>query len=92
MAKKDLEVEIKVQSVTEHQIATIRSMNCVLTLESNLLNATERIYELRIRLDNLNSLSEVIAYLAKEKAIIIGITHQEPSLEDAFLDLTESGG
>ncbi len=91
VAKKGYDFDILVHSSADPQITTLRSMSYVLNLENELVDAREGTYRLWLRLDNLDSLSELLAELARRGVNLIRITERESSMEDAVIQLTNTG-
>jgi ABC-type uncharacterized transport system ATPase subunit len=46
---------------------------------------------LRIQLESVDTISMVFDFLFKEKIKLINFRHEEPTLEDTFIKLTETG-
>ena len=91
VAKEGYDFDILVHSPADPQISTLHSMSYVLNLESELVDAREGTYRLWLRLDNMNSLSEALAELARKGMKLIKITERESSMEDAVIQLTNTG-
>jgi ABC-type uncharacterized transport system ATPase subunit len=46
---------------------------------------------LRLRLENVDALPGIFDFFFKEKIKIVNFKQEEPTLEDAFIELTGSG-
>ncbi len=90
-AKKGYDFDILVHSSADPQIDTLRAMSHVLNLETELVDAKDGTYRLSIRLDSMDSLSEALAELARKNLNLIKITERESSMEDAVIQLTNTG-
>ena len=91
LVKKDYDFEVLVSSSSEPQLDTLRSMSHVLSFESELVDSVDGTYRFSVRLDKMDALPEVLAQIAKEKMNLIRMTERESTLEDAVLQLTNTG-
>lgn len=94
ITKKGEVVEIKVSSIAKAQIEAIRTMDGVVDMADEVEDSVLGQHRLRLHLENMNTLPKVLDFLLKEKIRLIDLRHEEPTLEDAFIELTgaELGG
>ena len=89
--KKTGAVELTVGSIADQQIETIKALTGVISLSSEIQDAVVGRRHLKIELDSADSLPLVFNFLFKEKIKLINFKCEEPTLEDAFIQLTEKG-
>jgi len=89
--KKGEVVEIRVQSIAVAQIETIKAMDGVVDLISEVEDSVLNQRLLRLHLENIDLLPMVLDFLFKEKIRLIDLKREEPTLEDAFIELTGTG-
>jgi ABC-2 type transport system ATP-binding protein len=88
MAKKGEVADITVKNMAENQINTIRAMPEVTALSSEVQDTVLGQTHLRIRLQDVNALPKVLNFFFKENIKLINLKQEEPTLEDAFIELT----
>jgi ABC-2 type transport system ATP-binding protein len=91
MVKKGESVEMAVETITDAQIAAIRTIDGVVSVASKGEDSVNSQIQLRIRLANIDSLPVVLDFFFKEKIKLINFKRDEPTLEDAFIELTGKG-
>jgi len=91
IVKKGEVVEIRVQSIAVAQIETIKAMDGVVDLISEVEDSVLNQRLLRLHLENIDLLPMVLDFLFKEKIRLIDLKREEPTLEDAFIELTGTG-
>ncbi len=91
IVKKGEVVEIRVKSITDAQIETIKRMDGVTDVTSELEDSVLDLKRLRIHLQNIGFLPMVLDFFFREKILLIDLKREEPSLEDAFIELTGRG-
>jgi ABC-2 type transport system ATP-binding protein len=91
MVKKGESVEMAVETITDAQIAAIRIIDGVVSVASKGEDSVNSQIQLRIRLANIDSLPVVLDFFFKEKIKLINFRRDEPTLEDAFIELTGKG-
>ena len=89
--KKGEAVEIRVKSITDAQIETIKTMEGVLDVVSELEDPVLDLRRLRLHLQSIASLPLILNFFFKEKILLIDLKREEPTLEDAFIELTGRG-
>jgi ABC-2 type transport system ATP-binding protein len=91
IVKKGEVVEIRVQSITDAQIGAMRNMGGVVDLISEVEDSMLGQRLLRLHLDSIDLLPMVLDFVFKEKIRLIDLKREEPTLEDAFIELTGKG-
>jgi ABC-2 type transport system ATP-binding protein len=91
MIEKSEVVDLVVGNIRDDQIEAIKAMKGVISVASGMEDAVLGKRRLRIKLESLNSISMVFDFLFKEKVKLINFRREEPTLEDAFIQLTETG-
>jgi ABC-2 type transport system ATP-binding protein len=91
VVKKGEVVEIRVQSITDAQIKAIKTMNGVVDLVSEEEDSVLGQRLLRFHLESIDLLPMVLDFLFKEGIRLIDLKREEPTLEDAFIELTGTG-
>jgi len=89
--KKGEVVEIRVTSITDAQVEAVKAMEGVIDITSQVEDSVLGQRRLRLHLKNIDSLSQVLHFFLKEKIKLIDLRHEEPTLEDAFIELTGRG-
>jgi ABC-2 type transport system ATP-binding protein len=89
--KKGEFVDVVVQNFTEAQENAVRSLNGVVTVTAEVQDAVLGQTRLRVRLENVNALPRLIDYFFKENVKLVNFKREEPTLEDAFIELTGVG-
>jgi ABC-2 type transport system ATP-binding protein len=89
--KKGEVIEIRVTSITDTQIEAIKTMEGMIDITSEIEDSVLGQRRLRLHLENIDSLSMVFDFFLKEKIRLIDLRHEEPTLEDAFIELTGTG-
>jgi len=88
--KKDELIYLAVEDITQPQIEKIRSLKGV-------VNVTEKAEEepmpgqrgLSVELQSVDQLPEIFDFLFEQKIKLVNFKREEPSLEDAFIELTK---
>jgi ABC-2 type transport system ATP-binding protein len=91
IVKKGEVIEIRVQSITDAQIRTMKNMGGVVDLISEVEDSVLGQRLLRLHLESIDLLPMVLDFLFKEKIRLIDLKREEPTLEDAFIELTGTG-
>jgi ABC-2 type transport system ATP-binding protein len=91
IVKKGEVVEIRVMSITDAQVETIKTIEGLIDITSEVEDSVLGQRRLRLHLQNMDSLSMVLDFFLKEKIRLINLRHEEPTLEDAFVELTGGG-
>ena len=91
MAKKGEVADITVKNMAQNQINALRSIPGVAGVVAEIQDSVLGQTRLRIRLENVNALPQVLNYFFKEQIKLINFKQEEPTLEDAFIELTGAG-
>jgi ABC-type multidrug transport system ATPase subunit len=91
MIEKSEVVDLVVGNIRDDQIEAIKAMKGVISVASWVEDTVLNKRRLRIQLENVDNVSMVFDFLFKEKIKLINFRHEEPTLEDTFIKLTERG-
>jgi ABC-2 type transport system ATP-binding protein len=91
IVKKGEVVDIRVRAITEDQIEAIKTLEGMIDIASEIEDSVLGQRRLRLHLENIDSLSMVFDFFLKEKIRLIDLKREEPTLEDAFIELTGTG-
>jgi len=91
LAKKNEVSDVIVKNMSKTQINALKGMYGVASLAADVQDAMLGQTRLRLRLENVDTLPEIFDFFFKEKIKIVNFKQEEPTLEDAFIELTGSG-
>jgi ABC-2 type transport system ATP-binding protein len=91
MAKKGEVADIVVKNMSELQVNSLRGLAGVVDLASEVQDSVLGQTRLRVRLENVDALPMVLDFFFREKIKLVNFRQEEPSLEDAFIELTGTG-
>jgi ABC-2 type transport system ATP-binding protein len=91
IVKKGEVVDIRVREIKDAQIEAIRTMKGIIDIASEVEDSVLGQRRLRLHLESIDSLSTVLDFFLKEKIRLIDLRREEPTLEDAFIELTGTG-
>ncbi len=91
MTKKGEVADIVVKNMSEAQVNMLRSLAGVSGLASEVQDSVLGQTRLRVRLENGNALPMVLDFFFREKIKLVNFRQEEPTLEDAFIELTGAG-
>jgi ABC-2 type transport system ATP-binding protein len=91
IVKKGEVVEIRVTSITDAQVEAVKAIEGVIDITSQVEDSVLGQRRLRLHLKSIDSLSQVLEFFLKEKIKLIDLRREEPTLEDAFIELTGRG-
>jgi ABC-2 type transport system ATP-binding protein len=91
IVKKGEVLEIRVNSITDAQVEAIKTMDGVVDMTSEVEDSVLGLRRLRLHLESIDSLLMVLDFFFKEKIRLIDLRREQPTLEDAFLELTGTG-
>ena len=91
MTKKGEVADIVVKNMSESQVNSLRRMAGVSGLASEVQDSVLGQTRLRVRLENVDALPTVLNFFFREKIKLFSFRQEEPTLEDAFIELTGSG-
>lgn len=88
MMKKGEVIDIVVKNMSEAQVNSLRSLGGVSGLSAEVQDSVLGQTRLRIHLENADALPMVLEYFFHEKIKLVNFRQEEPTLEDAFIELT----
>jgi ABC-2 type transport system ATP-binding protein len=91
MAKKGEFLDVVVKNISEIQINALRGVDGVASLAADVQDGVLGQTHLRLRLENVDALPGVFDFFFKEKIKVVNFKQEEPTLEDAFIELTGAG-
>lgn len=91
MAKKGEVVDIVVKNMSATQVNTLRGSSGVESLASEVQDSVLGQTHLRVRLKNVDALPSVLDFFFRENIKLVNFRQEEPTLEDAFIELTRTG-
>ena len=91
MVKKGEVVDIVVKNMSEMQVSSLRGLDGVLGLASEVQDSVLGQTRLRVRLENVDVLPIVLNFFFREKIKLVTFRQEESTLEDAFIELTGTG-
>jgi ABC-2 type transport system ATP-binding protein len=89
--KKGEVVEIRLKSITDAQVEAIKTMDGVVDVVNEVEDSVLGQRVLRLHLESIGSLPMVLDFFFREKIQLIDLRVEEPTLEDAFIELTGTG-
>ena len=87
--KKEEQIHLTLENITLQQIESIRTIQGVTNLTENSEDLLPNQTGLCIQLQNINQLPTIFEFLFQQKIKLVNFKHQEPTLEDAFIELTK---
>jgi len=88
--KKDEQINLIVEDINQPQIEKMRTLQGVISIsektEQDLLSSQR---ELHVELQTVDQLPTIFDFLFEEKIKLVNFKREEPSLEDAFVELTK---
>jgi ABC-2 type transport system ATP-binding protein len=91
IVKKGEVVDIRVRAITDAQIEAVKTLEGVISMVSEVEDSVLGHQRLRLHLENIDALSVVLGFFFREKIGLIDLRREEPTLEDAFVELTGTG-
>jgi ABC-2 type transport system ATP-binding protein len=91
MAKKGEVTNFVVKNMSEVQVNKLERLPGVSSLASEVEDSVLGKTRLRIRLENVDALSTVLNFFFREEIKLLNFRQEEPTLEDAFIELTREG-
>jgi ABC-2 type transport system ATP-binding protein len=86
--KKGEVLDIRVLAITDAQIEAIKAIDGVVGMVSEVEDPVLGQCRLRLHLESIDSLPMVLNFFSKEKIRLVDLKREEPTLEDAFVELT----
>lgn len=88
--KKEELIYLLLEDITESQVEQLRSLIGVITLTENSENDLAPNQQgLCVELKNVDQLTSIFDFLFKQKIKLVNFKREEPTLEDAFIELTK---
>ena len=87
--KKDEQIDLVVEDISQPQIEKMRAIQGVISVTEKAeqdLMADQR--DLHVELQNVDQLPSVFDFLFEQKIKLVNFKREEPTLEDAFIELT----
>ncbi len=91
MAKKGEVADIVVKNMSEAQVNTLRGIAGVSGLAAEVQDSILGQRRLRVRLEKVEALPLVLDFIFRENIKLVNFRQEEPTLEDAFIELTGVG-
>jgi ABC-2 type transport system ATP-binding protein len=91
MAKKNEVLDVIVKNMRKTQVNALKSIDGVASLAADVQDAVLGQTHLRLRLENVETLPRIFDFFFKQRIKIVNFKQEEPTLEDAFIQLTGSG-
>ena len=91
MAKKGEVANFVVKNMSTTQVNNLQSLDGVSSLASEIQDSVLGQIRLRVRLEDADALSTVLDFFFREKIKLLNFRQEEPTLEDAFIELTGTG-
>jgi ABC-2 type transport system ATP-binding protein len=91
MAKRGQVAEVVVKNMSVAQVNALRSLDGVAGLTAEVQDTVLGQTRLRLRLESVDALRTVLDFFFNEKIKLINFKQEEPTLEDAFIELTGAG-
>ena len=86
--KKGEVLDVLVKNMSDAQINKLRSMHDIVNVAAEIEDPVLGQMRLRLRLENSDALVSIFDFFFKEKIKIVSFKQEEPTLEDAFIELT----
>jgi ABC-2 type transport system ATP-binding protein len=91
LAKKGEVVDIVAKGMTDAQANQLKTVSGVAGLNVEVQDAVLGQVRLRVRLENVDALPTFLDFFFKEKIKVVNFRQEEPTLEDAFIELSGAG-
>jgi len=88
MAKKGEVADFVVKNMSETQVSALKSLSGVVSLTSEVQDSVLGQTRLRMRLESVDVLPAVLDFFFKQNIKLLNFKQEEPTLEDAFIELT----
>ena len=88
--KKEEQIFVIVENITPQQIENMRNLQGVISITEDNSELLPNQTGLCIQLKNINQLPQIFDFLFEQKITLVNFKRQEPTLEDAFIELTKS--
>jgi ABC-2 type transport system ATP-binding protein len=88
MIKKEEVIHLTIENAAQTQIQQIQNIQGVINFTVNNQESLPNQTQLCLELENVDQLPNIFDYLFKEKIKLVNFKRDEPTLEDAFIELT----
>ncbi|MGD6934493.1 MAG: ATP-binding cassette domain-containing protein [Candidatus Bathyarchaeia archaeon] len=92
MIKKEEVVNFTLENISQTQVERLQDVSGVIKVTENNLDVLPSQKQLCVELKNINDMPILFDFLFKEKIKLVNFKRAEPTLEDAFIQLTKNGG
>lgn len=89
MIKKEEVIHLTLENISQTQVERLHNVSGVTNVTENNVDVLPGQKQLCIELQNVNQLPLVFDFLFKEKVKLVNFKREEPTLEDAFIQLTQ---
>jgi ABC-2 type transport system ATP-binding protein len=89
MIKKEEVIHLTLENMSQNQVERLQDVPGVINLTENNIDVLPGQKQLCIELQNVNQLPLVFDFLFKENVKLVNFKREEPTLEDAFIQLTQ---
>lgn len=87
--KNEEQIYLILEDITDHQIEVLRSLQGVISLTQKSEDLMPNQTGLCIQLKNVDQLPSIFDFLFGQKIKLVNFKREEPTLEDAFVELTK---
>lgn len=92
MIKKEETVSLTLINVSQTQLERMHDVAGVINVTENLLDVLPGQKQVCVELKSINDLPVLFDYLFKEQITLVNFKRSEPTLEEAFIQLTQKNG
>ncbi len=89
MIKKEEVIHLTLENISQTQVERLHDVSGVMNVTENNVDVLPGQKQLCLELQNVNQLPLVFDFLFKEKVKLVNFKREEPTLEDAFIQLTQ---
>ena len=87
--KKEEQIHLTLENITPQQIESMRTLQGVIDITENNGDVLPNQKGLCIQLKNVNQLPSIFDFIFEQKIKLVNYKREEPTLEDAFIELTQ---
>lgn len=87
--KKEEQIHLTLENITPQQIENMRTIQGIINITENNGDLLSDQKGLCIQLQNVNQLPSIFDFLFEQKIKLVNFKREEPTLEDAFIELTK---
>ncbi len=89
MIKKEEIIQLTLENINQTQMERLQDVSGVINVTDNSLESLKGQKQLRVELKSVNDLPLLFDFLFKEKIKLVNFKRAEPTLEEAFIQLTQ---